>query len=220
MFTGFTEQTAAFLWGIRFNNERSWFEANKATYLSAVQQPMRELGTELYDHMVAAYPDLWLNLHVSRIYRDARRLHGRGPYKDHLWLSLRHENEDWTCRPVFYFEITPEGCSYGMGFYSATPQTMERFRQETMADPRPLTALTKRLHGQRLFHLEGETYAREKPSPSPLLQPWMNCKRLSIECSLPYDEVLFSHALVEKVQAGFDFLVPFYRHFSALCQQA
>ena len=25
---------------------------------------------------------------VSRIYRDARRLHGRGPYKDHLWFCV------------------------------------------------------------------------------------------------------------------------------------
>ena len=36
MFTGFTDATVDFLWGIRFNNERPWFEAHKETYLSDV----------------------------------------------------------------------------------------------------------------------------------------------------------------------------------------
>ena len=40
MFTGFTDATVDFLWGIRFNNERPWFEAHKETYLS-----------ELYRHL-------------------------------------------------------------------------------------------------------------------------------------------------------------------------
>ena len=34
MFTGFTDETVDFMWGIRFNNERTWFEAHKETYLT------------------------------------------------------------------------------------------------------------------------------------------------------------------------------------------
>ena len=47
MFTGFTDETVDFMWGIRFNNERTWFEAHKETYLTQFYQPMRELGDEL-----------------------------------------------------------------------------------------------------------------------------------------------------------------------------
>ena len=219
MFTGFTQQTADFLWGIRFNNERSWFEANKPLYLAQVQQPLRDLGEELYLWMEREYSQLGLNLHVSRIYRDARRLHGRGPYKDHLWFSLRREDEEWTSRPVFYFELMPEGYSYGMGFYSATPATMERFRQAAMENPRPLTALVRALNKRGEFHLEGDTYARPKPSPSPLLQPWMNRKNLSLCCDLPYDDDAFSPALVEKLRDGFSFLLPYYRYFLPFCRE-
>lgn len=39
MFQGFSQQTNDFLWGIRFNNERSWFEAHKQEYLDYVQSP-------------------------------------------------------------------------------------------------------------------------------------------------------------------------------------
>ena len=38
MFTGFTDATVDFLWGIRFNNERPWFEAHKETYLSELSR--------------------------------------------------------------------------------------------------------------------------------------------------------------------------------------
>ena len=33
MFTGFTDATVDFMWGIRFNNEKPWFEAHKDIYL-------------------------------------------------------------------------------------------------------------------------------------------------------------------------------------------
>ena len=45
MFTGFSDETVDFMWGIRFNNERTWFEAHKDIYLRSFYQPMRELGT-------------------------------------------------------------------------------------------------------------------------------------------------------------------------------
>jgi uncharacterized protein (TIGR02453 family) len=219
MFTGFTQDTVDFLWNIRFNNDRTWFEENKQTYLSHVQHPMKALGEELYVYMADRYPKLGLNLHVSRIYRDARRLFGRGPYKDHLWLSLRVESEAWTCRPVFYFEISPELYSYGMGFYSATAQTMERFRRETAANPRPMEDLARKLQRQEDFCLEGPEYARKKAAPSPILEPWISRKSLSLCCDRPYDELVFTPALLERVEGGFDFLVPYYERFAALCTQ-
>lgn len=89
MFTGYSGETLDFLWGIRFNNERSWFLAHKEEYLRCLYQPTMELGAQAQALMGENFPKLALNLHVSRIYRDTRRLHGRGPYKDHLWFTLR-----------------------------------------------------------------------------------------------------------------------------------
>ena len=36
MFQGFSQGAVDFLWGVRFNNERSWFEAHKQEYLDLV----------------------------------------------------------------------------------------------------------------------------------------------------------------------------------------
>ncbi|MBR3753011.1 MAG: DUF2461 family protein, partial [Ruminiclostridium sp.] len=107
MFQGFSEATNEFLWGIRFNNEKPWFEAHKQEYIDHVQEPLRQLAKEIYERFTAKYPDLPLNLRISRIYRDARRLHGRGPYKSNLWFTLRMAGEDWAQMPAFWFGIHP-----------------------------------------------------------------------------------------------------------------
>ena len=74
MFTGFTDETVDFMWGIRFNNERTWFEAHKETYLTHFYRPMTELGDEIYEFIRDKRPDYGLIRKVTRIYRDARRL--------------------------------------------------------------------------------------------------------------------------------------------------
>ena len=33
MFQGYRQETLDFLWGIRFNNDRTWFQAHKEEYL-------------------------------------------------------------------------------------------------------------------------------------------------------------------------------------------
>ena len=88
---------------------------------------------------------------MSRIYRDARRLHGRGPYKDHLWFCIRTGDKDWTGRPAFYFEIAPDYYSYGLGFWAAAPATMERFRRHVAEHP-------EELGGEIEFHIDGEKH--------------------------------------------------------------
>ena len=93
MFQGFSGDTVDFLWGIRFNNERPWFEAHKEDYRAHLLAPMKELAGEVYDRFTEQCSDLALICKVSRIYRDARRLFGRGPYKDHLWLSVHRPEE-------------------------------------------------------------------------------------------------------------------------------
>ena len=45
----------------------------------------KALAAQTHELMQQRFPDMDCRLHVSRIYRDARRLFGRGPYKDHLW---------------------------------------------------------------------------------------------------------------------------------------
>ena len=219
MFQGFSQQTNDFLWGIRFNNERSWFEAHKQTYLDQVQAPLRELAQAVYQQFSARHQDLPLMVRVSRIYRDARRLFGRGPYKSHLWFSLRIAGEDWAAHPVLWFEIFPAGYAYGMGIYDAKPAIMARIRQDMDQRPQKMTKLARAFQKQDRFHLEGEEYKRPKGHPKPPLDQWYNRKNLDLLCQREIDPLLYSPDLVGEVVVAFEELLPYYRYFSDLCSR-
>ena len=171
MFQGYRQETLDFLWGIRFNNDRTWFQAHKEEYLRCLYEPTAALGEEVYDRFASKRPKLGLDLHISRIYRDARRLHGRGPYKDHLWFSLRPERDAWTHRPVFWFEVAPEGWSYGVGCWNAAPATMAALRRDIDGGGKEIARLARRLARQEVFSLQGQDYARPKGEPGPCWPP-------------------------------------------------
>ena len=48
MFEGFSPESFDFLWGIRMNNNRDWFMANKPQYVKHLYEPMKALGKELF----------------------------------------------------------------------------------------------------------------------------------------------------------------------------
>ena len=39
-FTGFSPEMIDFLWGIRMNNNRDWFQSHKEAYLNCLYRPM------------------------------------------------------------------------------------------------------------------------------------------------------------------------------------
>lgn len=218
MFQGFSQETVDFMWGIRFNNERSWFLAHKEEYQKYFLEPMKELGAEVQQRLLERFPDSGLNLKVSRIYRDARRLFGRGPYKDHLWLSLfRWDGTEEGVRPVLWFELAPDGWSYGMGFWAAKPLTMAKHRARIDRDYRPLLELAERLAGQDEFALEGADYSKlSHPAPHEGLTAWYGKRSLALTHEEALTEELYSHALTDHLVEGFSFLMPYYDYFSTL----
>lgn len=217
MFRGFTKDAIEFLWQLRFNNERSWFEPRKEQYRQLLQEPLRQLAVEVQEETARRHPKLQLNLHVSRIYRDARRLHGRGPYKDHLWIVLhRPADESGGTAPAFYFEIAPEYYSIGMGYYSATPLTMAKLRARIDRDPAPVERLSRRLNRQKDYVLEGVQYRRPKGEKGALLDPWYNRKNIAVCWDRPCEGSLFLPQLKQEIVDGIDFLMPFFEYFSTL----
>ena len=218
MFTGYSDKTLEFMWGIRLNNDRTWFTAHKDEYLQHLYQPTMDLGREVYDRFMDKFPKLDLNLHVCRIYRDARRLHGQGPYKDHLWLTIRPENDIWSRQPVFWFEITPEGWSYGVGFWNASAQTLAAMRRDIDGNPARLEKLVRRLRRDGRFQVQGRDYARPKGNPSPLTAEWYNKRDISVGCQREFDQLVCSPALVDELVDGFIFLEPVYQYFQSFCK--
>lgn len=73
MFNGFTPAAGDFLWELAFNNERVWFNEHKEQFEQTVNEPFKALAAETQALMCSRFPEMDCRLHVSRIYRDARR---------------------------------------------------------------------------------------------------------------------------------------------------
>ena len=218
MFEGFTKETGEFLWELRFNNERPWFLAHKEQYERCLNRPFRALAQESWRLLSERYPERDFRVHVSRIYRDARRLFGRGPYKDHLWFSLY--TSDKNEGPSFWFELGPATYSYGMGFWEASPAQAEAYRRQIDANPARFERLARQAEALPGLRLLGEEYRRPKGDRGELLNRWYNRKYLTMEFSGDFGGDLFSPALAQILCGAYGSLMPMHDFLAEVWEAA
>jgi len=210
MFEGFTPETIDFLWGIRMNNNREWFLQHKQQYTDTLYQPMKALGQELFRPFLDRPGNL---LKVSRIYRDAR-LHHPDPYKESLWICIRRDVDWWAENPCLFFEICPEGVSYGFLLWQPKVAVMEAFRQSIAARPEPFLELMERTREETGVPVTANCYKRPKTAEDPRLQPYF-AWRGGIACVREEEpgDAIFGPELGKRVGEFLEKLIPLYEYF-------
>jgi len=162
--------------------------------------------------MQELFPDRPMLAHVSRIYRDARRLFGRGPYKDHLWFTVKGDG-NYQMGPMFWFEIHAATYSYGLGFFDVTPAEMERFRRTVDADPARFERLAKQIQRDGRFRVIGQEYSRVKGGYDEPVRSYYNRKVLGLECQRDFGGDLLSPELPEILAQAYRSLMPMHDYF-------
>jgi uncharacterized protein (TIGR02453 family) len=216
MFDGFSQHTIDFMWNLRLNNNKSWFEENKEEFKQVFQIPMKALGREVFEQISKEYSNYGFIHKVSRIYKDARRIRDGEPYRCNLWFSIEKPSEMWTSTPVFWFDLSPESWNYGLGYYQAKPITMAKFRARIDNNPKKFEKLIAPLENQNEFIIDGEEYKRKKEAPSPKTAPWYNKKSFSLIHQQQNGAELYSSELANRLIEGYKFLMPFYDYFITL----
>ena len=196
-FQGFTPQTIDFLWGIRFNNNRQWFSDHKDEYQKQLFEPMKALAASVAQAFEGEGDGT--KLHLSRIYRDMR-MHPSTFYKESLWFCIRRPGASWLEQPGLCFEIRPEGYRFGFLFVHPKAATMEQLRIKMADHKEQFLEIVKKAEKESGLKLTGDSYARQKPCPSPELQPYFNLKNFFALADLPPDELLYSPALADHVR--------------------
>ena len=211
MFQGFTPETVDFLWGIRLNNNREWFTANKKAYVDTLYEPMKALGKDLFQPFLEKSGDV---LKVSRIYRDAR-MHPPEPYKESLWICIRQDVEWWAENPCLYFEINPDGVHYGFFIWKPRTATMEAFRKYISAKPDEFLTMVREVEASVGQKITADCYKRPKPCDNPDLAPYFAWKG-QIGCTRheEFSEATFGPELGERVREYFEKLIPLYDYFN------
>ena len=211
MFQGFSPETIDFLWGIRMNNNREWFMPNKKMYTQYLYEPMKALGSDLFQSFLDKPGNL---LKVSRIYRDAR-LHHPEPYKESLWICIRRDVEWWAENPCLYFEIRPEGVSYGLIWWKPRVAVLESLRQAMAAQPDEFLNLMESVETATGTPVTADLYKRPKEAADQRLAPYFAWKG-NIACvrDEPVSEEIFGPALGQRAKEFLDKLIPLYDYLN------
>jgi uncharacterized protein (TIGR02453 family) len=114
-FSGFTDDAFRFFESLSLDNSRTFWQANKTTYATAVRSPLEALLDELGDYGP---------FHVFRPHRDVRFSKDKTPYKDHQ--GAYGESEGGT---GFYIQLSSTGLFAASGYYSMASDQLGRFRE-------------------------------------------------------------------------------------------
>jgi uncharacterized protein (TIGR02453 family) len=113
-FSGFSLEAVHFYEGLHADNSRTYWQANKQVFETAVRGPFLALLDELQE---------FGPFQVFRPYKDVRFSKDKTPYKENIGGYGESEGG-----AGFYVAFSAAGMFAGSGYYSMAPDQLERFR--------------------------------------------------------------------------------------------
>ncbi len=154
-----------FLRALKANNERPWFEENKARYRAEVQDPMLDFIQAFAEPLAEISPHFRADPRrnggsLFRIYRDTRFSKDKTPYKTNVGAHFRHEAGKDAHAPGFYLHLEPGTCFAGCGVWHPDGATLARIRDAIVERPQEWTRITTSGDFCGTFRLAGEALKR------------------------------------------------------------
>jgi uncharacterized protein (TIGR02453 family) len=216
-FPGFQPTIFQFLEDLAENNNRPWFQENKARYDREVLGPcmcfIRDFAPRLKkisEFFVAS--DRRVGGSLMRVYRDTRFARDQAPYKTNVGIQFRHEFGRDVHAPGFYVHIAPEECFLAVGAWRPDAPSLARIRQAIVERPdRWRRASRDKKFGQH-FALDGEALKRPPrgfPADHPFVEDLKRTDFIGLG-DLSERDVLGKRFL-DKVAASFAASRPFVR---------
>jgi uncharacterized protein (TIGR02453 family) len=218
-FSGFSKETLDFLFQVHERNSKAWFEEHREDYERHLLHPMRALAAELSGVITTIDPLLETDplRVVSRIHRDIRFSRDKSFYKRAMWLTFKRRVEGWQDSPAFYFEVSPDGYRFGMGFYAVSRETMDLLRQCIEKKPTLIKKHLAAIGAIPGMTLAGEAYKRVINPAIPVeLQTLYQKKELYLVITRSIDDTLFGKGIVTDLENCFGKLAGFYHFLLAL----
>ena len=153
-FQGYPGAALKFLRELAANNEKAWFEANRAIYESAVKEPTAALIAAVAEALRAR--DLPLEGTTKRsgfrIHRDVRFSKDKRPYKTNVGSVWYRQGSGKDGAGILYFHFAPTGCFVAAAFYMPGPDVLSSIRERIRVEPGRFLAMSQHLqrHGLTL----------------------------------------------------------------------
>lgn len=141
-----SKSTLDFLNSLRANNNREWFNANKATF-EAEQKKVKTFYNAVMEQLKAA--DLIENVKIFRIYRDVRFSKDKLPFKSHFGGQFTRATNK--LRGGYYLHICPGESFLAGGFWEPNKEDLARIRKEFEMDANEIRAIVNTANFKKHF---------------------------------------------------------------------
>lgn len=216
--TNFSENTLRFLAENRLNNSRVWYQAHKKEYTDIVFEPLCAFCEALAPTMTKIddliVTQARVDKTISRIYRDTRFSRDKSLYRDVVWCVFSRDKHVFECPPAFFFEISPRGFRWGMGYYEIPQKVLSSLRELILSGDEAFVKALSAYANQTTFTIEGERYKRSKyPERSIELREWLDRKNIDFVKNSTDMQLLFSERATDMAAQDFLLLAPMYQLF-------
>jgi uncharacterized protein (TIGR02453 family) len=138
-FQGFQPSLVQFLGRLKRNNNRAWFERNKARYEAEVRQPVLEFIRAIAPRIEAVSPHIFVSDSkvggsMMRPYRDTRFTSDKQPYKTNVGINFRHERGDDAHAPGLWLHIEPGEFWLAVGMWRPDAEALDKVRARIAED--------------------------------------------------------------------------------------
>lgn len=136
----FTKATLDFLDELAANNNKAWFEANKARYEELVREPALDFIEAMEPVLKGFAPNFRAEARKSggsllRVYRDTRFSRDKTPYKTNIGIQFRHAAGKDMHAPGFYMHVAPDECFFAAGCWHPEPDVLGKLRDHIAQKP-------------------------------------------------------------------------------------
>jgi uncharacterized protein (TIGR02453 family) len=165
-FTGFTRETVRFYTALRKNNNRAWFEANRATYDAHVMAPAKLFVTAMGEKLKAIAPRIVaipaVNKSIFRINRDTRFSLDPAPYKTNLGIYFWDGSRTRMESSGFYVGLEPPEFYLGGGMYMIPDNLLGKYRKDVADKKRgaEIAKIVAAIGARKGFSVEGDQSKR------------------------------------------------------------
>jgi uncharacterized protein (TIGR02453 family) len=226
-FPGFRPAALTFFRGLKRNNTKTWFEANRQIYDAEVKRPFLLLIEEVDARLGEIAPEIVGHPKRSmfRIHRDIRFSKDKSPYKTNAacWFYHRDAGHGVGGQVAhggagFYFQIAPNDAFIGGGIWMPPTPTLKRLREVLAEDHETLEQIVSAPTFRRTFGtLDEEAMLTRLPrgfEPDHPAAGWLRYKSFTATAPITVAE-LENPKLPDIIVKRYTAMLPFVRWLNA-----
>lgn len=164
-FPGFPRDFFNFFEELQRNNNREWFNDNKARYYESVVNPISEFIVCIAPRLktISAHYVADPKPHggsMFRIYRDTRFSKDKTPYKTHAGVQFRHEAGKDAHAPGFYVHLGTDQLYFGGGIWRPPGPQLNLIRDHIADNARSWARIVNAKKIKEVGGIRGESLKR------------------------------------------------------------